>query len=130
MTWILPLLIVLLASPSTALLTRLFLPQSYKAELPSLSYLTFLDCLPAYSYMGSLLLFMLFLWGTNVLAEAADQDKGEAWRRMNGRDRICQLTAFVGFFVIAIWAWIACWEQASNDPLDLSQASGALRCSN
>jgi hypothetical protein len=76
--------------------------------LPSLSYLTFLDCLDAYSYMGSLLLFMLFLWGTNnVLAEAADEGKGEALRRINGRDRIFQLTAFVGFFVIAIWAWIA-----------------------
>lgn len=53
--------------PSKALLTLLFLQQSYKAELPSLSYLTFLDCLPAYSCIGSLLLFMLFLWGTNVL---------------------------------------------------------------
>jgi hypothetical protein len=63
--------------PSTALLTLIFLQQFYKAELPSLSYLTFLDCLHAYSYIVSLVLSVLFLWGNNVFAKADDEGKGE-----------------------------------------------------
>lgn len=123
-TWILPLLIVMLivllapslagelgdirlAIPSTALLTLIFLQQSYKAELPALSYLTFLDYLYAYSYIVSLMLFVLFLWGTNIYAEAAGDDKSHALQRINNMDRIFQLSAFLGFFLIAILAWIA-----------------------
>ncbi len=123
-TWILPLLIVMLivflapslggelgdirlAIPSTALLTLIFLQQSYKSELPSLSYLTFLDCLYAYSYIVSLVLFVLFLWGTNVYEEAEDSGKKDALRRINRMDLVFQLSAFVGFFAVVIWAWIA-----------------------
>ncbi|PSB36176.1 hypothetical protein [Aphanothece minutissima] len=123
-TWILPLLIVMLivllapslvgelgdvrlAIPSTALLTLIFLQQSYKAELPSLSYLTFLDCLYAYSYIVSLVLFVLFLWGTNVYSEASEQERTGALRRINRMDRVFQLTACAGFVLIAIWAWLA-----------------------
>jgi hypothetical protein len=123
-TWILPLLIVMLivfmapslggelgdirlAIPSTALLTLIFLQQSYKSELPSLSYLTFLDCLYAYSYIVSLVLFVLFLWGTNVYEEADDSGKKDALKRINRMDLAFQLSSFVGFFAVAVWAWIA-----------------------
>lgn len=123
-TWILPLLIVMLivllapslvgelgdvrlAIPSTALLTLIFLQQSCKAELPSLSHLTFLDCLYAYAYIVSLVLFVLFLWGTNVYAEASEQERTGALRRINRMDRVFQLTACAGFVLIAIWAWFS-----------------------
>jgi hypothetical protein len=122
-TWILPLLIVMLivllaplldgglgeirlAIPSTALLTLIFLQQSYKAELPSLSYLTFLDCLYAYSYIVSLVLFVLFLWGSNVYAATHDHQKSDALKRINGVDKAYQLSALAGFFVVAILAWL------------------------
>ncbi len=123
-TWILPLVIVMLivfmapslggelgdirlAIPPTALLTLIFLRQSYKSELPSLSDLTFLDCLYAYSYIVSLVLFVLFLWGANVCEEAEDSGKKDALRRINRMDLVFQLSAFVGFFAVAILAWIA-----------------------
>lgn len=122
-TWILPLLIVMLvvllapllngelgdirlAIPSTALLTLIFLQQTYKAELPSLSYLTFLDYLYAYSYIVSLVLFVLFLWGSNVYASTNSQHKAKALRRINKVDTVYQLSALAGFFVVAILAWI------------------------
>jgi hypothetical protein len=121
-TWVLPLLIVMLivlaaplldgelgeirlAIPSTALLTLIFLQQTYKAELPLLSYLTFLDFLYAYSYIVSLVLFVLFLWGSNVYAGSPDQQKGEALKMINRVDRVFQLSAVTGFFVIAAVAW-------------------------
>ncbi len=122
-SWILPLLIVMLivllaplldgelgeirlAIPSTALLTLIFLQQSYKSELPSLSYLTFLDFLYAYSYIVSLVLFVLFLWGSNVYAASLDHEKGDALRRINSMDKIYQLSALLGFFFVAILAWL------------------------
>ena len=122
-TWILPLLIVMLvvllapllngelgdirlAIPSTALLTLIFLQQTYKAELPSLSYLTFLDYLYAYSYIVSLVLFVLFLWGSNVYSSTNSQHKAEALRRINKVDTVYQLSALAGFSVVAILAWM------------------------
>lgn len=122
-SWVLPLLIVMLivllapslggelgdvrlAIPSTALLTLIFLQQTYKAELPSLSYLTFLDCLYAYSYVVSLVLFVLFLWGTNVYAGAADEDRPAAVKRINSMDRRFQVGSLAGFFFVAILAWL------------------------
>ncbi|MCP9873616.1 hypothetical protein [Synechococcus sp. Tobar12-5m-g] len=123
-TWILPLMIVMLivllaplldgelgeirlAIPSTALLTLIFLQQTYKAELPLLSYLTFLDFLYAYSYIVSVVLFVLFLWRSNAYAGSPDQHKGEALKMINRVDRVFQLSAFTGFFVVAAVAWSA-----------------------
>ncbi len=122
-TWILPLLIVMLivmlaplldgelgdlrlAIPSTALLTLIFLQQTYKAELPALNYLTFLDYLYAYSYIVSLVLFILFLWGNNVYSNANETSKPAAVLRIAGVDRLFQISSFVGFFVVGILAWM------------------------
>lgn len=121
-TWILPLIIVMLivllapslggalgdvrlAIPSTALLTLIFLQGSYKSELPSLSYLTFLDCLYAYSYIVSLVLFVLFLWGTNVYAEATEAEKRDASETIDNMDRLFQISAVTGFFGVTFLAW-------------------------
>ncbi|MFM7732416.1 MAG: hypothetical protein ACKO6F_02915, partial [Cyanobium sp.] len=79
--WILPLLIVMvivllapslesslgdirLAIPSTALLTLVFLQQTYRAELPATPYPTFLDQLYAYCYLVAVGLFILFVWSS------------------------------------------------------------------
>lgn len=122
MKWILPLLIVMsivllapslesslgeirLAIPSTALLTLVFLQQTYKAELPSTPYLTFLDELYAYSYLVAVGLFVLFLWGSNRL-EAASEDRREAVRQgINRIDTVCQWGALLGFVIVALLAW-------------------------
>ncbi len=120
-TWVLPLLIVMsivllapslggelgdirLAIPSTALLTLIFLQQSYKSELPLLNYLTFLDTLYAYSYLVSLVLFVLFVWGTNVYAK--NDDKPASLLVINRVDRIFQIAALSGFCLVVIIAWV------------------------
>lgn len=120
--WILPLMIVMsivllapslesslgeirLAIPSTALLTLVFLQQTYKSELPSTPYLTFLDELYAYSYLVAVGLFALFLWGSNRM-ESASEDQREAVRQgINRMDTVCQWGALLGFVVVALLAW-------------------------
>jgi hypothetical protein len=122
MKWILPLLIVMtivllapslesslgemrLAIPSTALLTLVFLQQTYKAELPTTPYLTFLDELYAYSYLVAVGLFILFLWGSNRMESAPPAQRPEVQRSINRIDSLCQWGALLGLGVVAVLAW-------------------------
>lgn len=122
MTWILPLLIVMsivllapslesslgemrLAIPSTALLTLVFLQQTYKAALPTTPYLTFLDELYAYSYLVAVGLFILFLWGSNRMEASPPERRPDVQRSINRIDTVCQWGALVGFAVVAVLAW-------------------------
>lgn len=122
MKWILPLLIVMsivllapslesslgeirLAIPSTALLTLVFLQQTYKAELPSTPYLTFLDELYAYSYLVAVGLFGLFLWGSNRMESSSPEQLPDVKRTINRIDTVCQWGALLGFAAVALLAW-------------------------
>jgi hypothetical protein len=120
--WILPLLIVMivvllapslegslndirLAIPSTALLTLVFLQQTYRAELPATPYPTFLDQLYAYSYLVAVGVFLLFVWSSNLLEEAPE-GKREAVRAQTNRvDALFQKVALVGGVLWALLAW-------------------------
>jgi hypothetical protein len=120
--WLLPLLIVMtivilapsiegalgdvrLAIPSTALLTLVFLHDGYKGSFPPVPYLTYLDEIYAYSYLVCLGLFLLFLVGTNAHAKASAESLGAVTHRVNRLDRICQLSAVIGFLVVAVLGW-------------------------
>lgn len=120
--WILPLLLVMclvllapslegtlgdarLAIPPTALLTLVFMQQSYKAELPPTSYLTFLDQLYVYGYVVSVGLFVLFLWGSNQMEAATVDQRERVMRRINRVDLRCQIAALSGFVLVALIAW-------------------------
>lgn len=122
MKWILPLLIVMsivllapslesslgemrLAIPSTALLTLVFLQQTYKSAFPTTAYLTFLDKLYAYCYIVAVGLFVLFLWGSNRLAAAPPEQRQQEQRRINRIDNICQWLALLGLGLGAVLAW-------------------------
>jgi hypothetical protein len=122
MQWILPLLLVLclvllapslegslgdarLAIPPTALLTLVFLHQTYKAEMPPTAYLTFLDQLYAYGYVLSVGLFVLFLWGINQLEAVPDDQRVRVMRRINRVDLRFQLGGLVGLVLVALFAW-------------------------
>ena len=121
-TWVFPLLIIMavvllspsvagsmgdvrLAIPSTALLTLIFLQQSYHDELPPLPYLTFLDELFALGYAISLGLFALFTWGTNAYAAAGLDEQEATSRRIDRVDTIFQVVSFTIFVGLAIIAW-------------------------
>jgi hypothetical protein len=121
-TYILPLLIVMaivfaapslegrlgdvrLALPTTALLTLIFLQQAYKANMPALSYLTFLDWLYAYAYLVTIALFFLFLWGSNACAAVPEDRLPSVVARINRIDLIFQVSAIIGLLVVGLLAW-------------------------
>ena len=96
---------VRLAIPTTALLTLIFLQQSYRADLPALSYTTFLDMLYIYAYLVSIAFFLLFCWGTVYYNYAGEGNAGEggellAAQHINRVDWKFQLAALISLAVL------------------------------
>jgi hypothetical protein len=96
---------VRLAIPSTALLTLIFLQQSYHSSLPRLPYSTFLDDLFACSYVVSMALFGLFVWGTNFYTAAAIDQQAVVMERINRMDRRFQWCSLLAFVLVAAFSW-------------------------
>jgi hypothetical protein len=96
---------VRLAIPSTALLTLIFLQQSYHSSLPRLSYTTFLDDLFSCSYLISMGLFALFTWGHNTYSSAADDKKEQAMKVINKADLLFQVSSALLLVVVATFSW-------------------------
>lgn len=92
---------VRLAIPTTALLTLIFLQQSYRAELPPLSILTFLDVLYIFAYLVSIGFFLLFCWGSNYYNKASQDGGLIAEEEINRVDLRFQLAALIGFALLA-----------------------------
>lgn len=120
--WVLPLIIVdsivlmapsvegslgdvRLAIPSTALLTLIFLQQSYHSFLPRLPYTTFLDDLFSCSYLISMALFALFTWGHNAYATADEDSKSHVMATINRADRTFQILSVISFGFVACLSW-------------------------
>jgi hypothetical protein len=97
-----------LAIPSTALLTLVVMQQTYQAELPPLPYLTFLDILYGYCYVVSIALFVLFVWGINVLAAAGGDPTPAAAvatrQRIDRADQRFQVISLIGMAVVLVLA--------------------------
>jgi hypothetical protein len=101
---------VRLAIPTTILLTLIFLQIGYKADLPALAYVSYLDWLYIYAYIVSASLFVLFCWGTNAHAAACAQGHEESvLRRINRVDLIVQAVAVVGLVLMLV---CGLWFQA------------------
>jgi hypothetical protein len=96
-----------LAIPSTGLLTLIFLQQGYRAELPEIDYLTFLDWIYACGYLISIGTFVLFVWGTNFYQRAPKKGKEQAIETINRADGVFQFSAIVGTLVAGLLAWVA-----------------------
>ena len=71
--------------PVTVLLTLVFLQQTYRAELPQLPYLTFLDQVYVIAYVVTLLAFGLVLWNGRRYAELEDMPAGAPRLRLEQR---------------------------------------------
>lgn len=121
--WVLPLMIVMiivllapslegslgeirLAIPSTAILSLVFLQQTYRAELPATPYPTFLDQLYAYSYVVAVGLFVLFVWSSNLFESTPPDQQEQVRKRINRIDSLCQRGACVGLVIWALLAWL------------------------
>lgn len=95
--------------PPTALLTLIFLQQTYQTWLPELSYITFLDAVYNICYFANLMLFGLFLWGTNEYSMASETEKAAVVERIDRIDRYFQVM-LLGILIIGIggnWFFIA-----------------------
>lgn len=125
-TWIVPLLVLMaivfispsleaslgdlrFAIPSAVLLTLVVMQQAYQAEVRPLPYLPFLDRLYFCSYIITLSLFGLFVWGTNVMEsvdENTDGGKVAALRRRVKQGDLVFQVGGIGFLLIgAFVAW-------------------------
>lgn len=92
---------VRLAIPTTILLTLIFLQIGYKAELPSLAYINYLDLLYIFSYALSAGLFVLYCWGTNAYAKAAEGgNESSVSRQINRVDLNLQVIASLGLLIV------------------------------
>ncbi|MEB3258524.1 MAG: hypothetical protein VKN83_09440 [Cyanobacteriota bacterium] len=95
-----------LAIPSTAILSLVFLQQTYRAELPATPYPTFLDQLYAYSYVVAVGLFVLFVWSSNLFESTPSDQQDQVRRQINRIDALCQRAACVGLGIWAVLAWL------------------------
>ena len=91
---------VRIAIPSTALLTLVFLQQSYRQGLPSLPYVTFLDQIYVECYLATFGLFALFVWASNKLDSAEEGEKPAIIARLNKDDKKVQW-GLIAFLVIS-----------------------------
>ena len=97
---------VRLAIPATALLTLIFTQQTYRSELPSLSYLSFMDWLYAFAYLVSMSLFVLFCWDTARYARVSEDDQPATAARIDRVDTSFQVTAVAGLGLTVLLAWL------------------------
>ena len=98
--------------PVTVLLTLVFLQQSYRAELPELPFLTFLDKVYVVAYVVTLVAFVLVLWigrrygDMEALAEGAEREQME--RRLTRLDELWPLVVvlFSSLTIVVCWLTI------------------------
>jgi len=98
--------------PVTVLLTLVFLQQTYRAELPQLPFLTFLDMVYVVAYVVTLVAFVLVLWigrrygDMEALAEGAEREQME--RRLTRLDELWPLVVvlFSSLTIVVCWLTI------------------------
>ena len=95
---------VRIALPSTALLTLVFLQQSYADQLPPLPYVTFLDQIYALCYATALAFFALFVWSSNQL-DTAGENRAQVVQRINRVDHRFQVVCSIGLVTLAVLSW-------------------------
>lgn len=91
--------------PPTALLSLIFLQQGYHDQLPDLSYLTYLDMIYNVCFLVNLVLFGLFLWGSNEYHSATPDEQEAVTASIAKIDRRFQigLSLLVIFLLAANW---------------------------
>jgi len=87
--------------PPTALLSLIFLQQTYENWIPELPYITFLDTIYNACYVTNMILFGLFLWGSNAYNLAPEEDKASVVARIDKLDSYFQ-KGLVVFIILSI----------------------------
>lgn len=91
-----------LAIPSTALLTLVFLQLGTNADLPKLSYISFIDQLYLFGYIASIVLFALFVWGSNAYENSIESQREAMMQKINKIDVIYQSIIIGGSIFIVV----------------------------
>jgi hypothetical protein len=97
---------VRLGIPPMAFLTLIFLQQIHKDKLPGLPYITYMDIIYNICYFIILILFILFLWGSNRLDHANNEDKVAVINHINEIDDKVQIGLVVLLFISSLIAWL------------------------
>ena len=92
--------------PPTALLTMIFLQQAYQEKLPELPYVSFLDTVYNVCYIVNIVLFGLFLWSSNEIQDASEQDKPALCARIEKIDHRFQIGLSVFLFLAIMANWL------------------------
>ena len=98
---------VRLGIPPMAFLTLIFLQQIHKDKLPGLPYITYMDIIYNICYFIILILFILFLWGSNRLDHANNEGKLAVINHINEIDDKVQIGLVVLLFISSIVAWLS-----------------------
>ena len=98
---------VRLGIPPMAFLTLIFLQQIHKDKLPNLPYITYMDIIYNICYFIILILFVLFLWGSNRLDHANSEDKVAVINHINEIDDKVQIGLVVLLFISSLIAWLS-----------------------
>jgi len=98
---------VRLGIPPMAFLTLIFLQQIHKDKLPGLPYITYMDIIYNICYFIILILFILFLWGSNRLDHANNEDKVAVINHINEIDDKVQIGLVVLLFISSLIAWLS-----------------------
>lgn len=97
--------------PPMAILTLMFLQQTYQTWMPELPYITFLDTVYNMCYLANLVLFRVFLWGTSEYCSASETDKPAVVERITRIDRYFQWGITTVVMVIIAMNWYALSHQ-------------------
>ncbi|MEY3881043.1 MAG: hypothetical protein RIQ94_1839 [Pseudomonadota bacterium] len=97
---------VRLGVPPTALLTLVFLQLGYREKLPDIAYITFIDSIYNCCYLVILIIFVLFLWGSNKINLATESEKALLIEQIDLIDKRFQLAIPAIMIIIILLAWI------------------------
>ena len=97
-----------LSVPPTALLTLIFLQLGYREKLPDIAYITFIDSIYNSCYLTVLIIFVLFLWGSNKINLASESEKALLIEQIDLIDKRFQLAipAIMITHILLSWARI------------------------
>lgn len=79
----------------------MFLQLGTSADLPKLSYMSFIDQLYLFGYIASIVLFALFVWGSNAYSNLIESQREAVTRKINNIDTIYQSIVIGGSIFIA-----------------------------
>ncbi|MEY4685756.1 MAG: hypothetical protein RLZ25_2215 [Pseudomonadota bacterium] len=91
--------------PPTALLSLIFLQQTYQTWLPELPYITFLDTVYNVCYVANLVLFALFLWSTNSYSQCSDEERPAVVERIDKLDSFFQKGLLLVIIIAVTLNW-------------------------